>query len=442
MPSGDKNYCLFHPKITGILSPKPRRFITTFLQAYNRIAFLLHETVEKPMRKTLLQLPATKDNGALLITAEVKNKVAYLSIDGYIGRWGDASSTNLKNNVKTLKDEGANTAELYLNTEGGDCFQATEMCNILDDSFGQENITVKVGALAASAGTKILVHYRKNASCKKNSRFMIHKPSMYIGGNEDKIKAQLKLLENLTAEYKAEYAESFGMTEDEVEKLWVNDYWMDSKEAKEKGMVASIENDTVAIDTEARMKLVAAGDPNIPEPPKQPETNPKTENMNTEVMALSLGLPKDATEAQIEAKVAELKKQADTATALQAKLDQQEKDGKAAKIKAMLDQAEADKKITGDQRPNLQAMAEASLEATEKFIAGMTPLEKIEVKADGKTPAASGQDPETKNWKYEDYAQAGTKGAELLAKLETEDPAAYKKLIDEAMPEENPEARH
>jgi hypothetical protein len=123
-------------------------------------------------------------------------------------------------------------------------------------------------------------------------------------------------------------------------------------------------------------------------------------------------------------------------------LDQKEKDTKAAKIKAMLDKGEADKKFTGDQRAHLEAMAETSLEATEKFIEGMTPIAKIEVKADGKNPAASGQDPETKDWKYEDYANAGAKGAELLAKLETEDPAAYKKLIDEAMPEENPEARH
>ncbi|MBK5213370.1 MAG: ATP-dependent Clp protease proteolytic subunit [Flavobacteriaceae bacterium] len=390
------------------------------------------------MRKTLLQLPATKDNGALLITAEVKNKVAYLSIDGYIGRWGDASTTNLKNNVKTLKDEGATTAEVYLNTEGGDCFQANEMCNILDDAFQKENVSLKVGALAASAGTKILVHYRKKASCKKNSRFMIHKPSMYIGGNEDKIKAQLKLLENITAEYKAEYAESFGMTEDEVEKLWVNDYWMDAKEAKKKGMVATIENDTLAIDTEARMKLVAAGDPNIPDPIIEPETNPKTENMNKEVLAASLGLPSTATEAEITAKIAENKAKAEQSVQLQAKMDQQEKDGKAAKITALLNKGEADKKFTGDQRANLQAMAEASFEATEKFIDALLPLEKIDINAAGKTHGATGANPDTKGWKYENYANAGAKGAELLAILETEDPVAYATILDEAMPELNP----
>lgn len=83
-------------------------------------------------------------------------------------------------------------------------------------------------------------------------------------------------------------------------------------------------------------------------------------------------------------------------------------------------------------------MAEANLEATEKFIEGMTPIAKIETKADGKTPAASGQDPETKGWKYEDYANAGAKGADLLAKLEVEDPAAHNALIEAAMPEQNP----
>lgn len=392
------------------------------------------------MRKTLLQLPATKDNGALLITAEVKNKVAELSIDGYIHPWADASAKNLKNEISKLKGEGATRAKLYINSEGGVCFQANEMVNNLDEAFGSENVEVIVGALAASAASFIVAKYNTRSTGKRNSQFMIHPPQGGLHGTAKKIKKEVKLLENMEAMYLAEYARAFNMTEAEVEALWADgDHWMNADEALKIGLISSIEDEDAEVTNQAQMALVAAARITAPQPQPQPQTqksNPKPNSMNTEVLAMSLGLPKDATEAQIEAKAAELKKQAETATTLQAKLDQQERDSKAAKITAMLAKAEAEKKITGDQRPNLQAMAEANFEATEKFIEAMMPIEPIAVTPTASTPASTSEIP--KDWKYEDYANAGAKGAQLLAQLETEDPAAYQKLIEQAMPEPNP----
>lgn len=395
------------------------------------------------MPKTLLQLPATKEHGALLITAEVKNKVAELTIDGYIHSWADASAKNLKNEITKLKGEGASTAKLHINTEGGNCFQANQMVNHLDEAFGPENVSVSVGALAASAGSYIVAKYNLRASGKTNSQYMIHPPSGVLRGTAKQVKKEVKLLENMEAMYISEYARAFNLTDAEVEALWADgDHWMNAAEALKIGLISSIEETDAPITAHTKMQLVAAAAPVIPAEPTPIITNPKPINMNTEVMAMSIGLPKDATEAQIEAKIAQLKKQADTATDLQAKLDQQEKDGKAAKITAMLDTAEAAKKFTGDQRANLQAMAEASLEATEKFIEAMLPVEAIAVTPDAKAPGATGADPDTKAWKYEDYANAGAKGTDLLAALEENDPAAYAALISEAMPEPNPVANH
>lgn len=67
--------------------------------------------------------------------------------------------------------------------------------------------------------------------------------------------------------------------------------------------------------------------------------------MNKEVLAASLGLPSTATEAEINAKIADNKAKAEQAVQLQAKLDQQETDGKAAKITAMLNKGETDKSL-------------------------------------------------------------------------------------------------
>lgn len=342
----------------------------------------------------------------LEITAAVKNKTAYIGIKGSIYKWGSASSFDVEAVIRGYKKDGITKAELYINTNGGDCFEANEIVNLVSDNF--TDVTVRVGAVAASAGTYFLTQYYSTA--KRNSQFMIHKPMGNPSGNEDEIEAGLKLIKNITQDYKAAYAKKMGITETEVEKLWEKgDYWMTAKEAKAKGLIDAIEDEDEAIDASSRMLLVACGAPNVP----TIENNQnQIINMELSVLAVKLGLPSTATQAEVDAKLEAIQAKALKADGLvQAAADQKKADD-AKKVKALLDGAEKDKKITADQRAHFETMATANYEAAEAVINGMQSITAI---SEGIAPGATTEGEKGREkWTFADYQEKDPKGFDAL----------------------------
>ena len=344
----------------------------------------------------------------LVVAITAKNKIAYISITGRINRWNKASSADVESRIREYKDKKITTAEIYLNTEGGNVFEANEILNLIDDNF--ETITVKVGALCASAGTSFVTKYYTTA--KRNSQFMIHKPSAYIEGNEDEIKASLKMLTNVTAQYKSDYAKKMGITLSAVEDMWAKgDYWMTAKEALKKGLIDAIDDKDAPIDASAVAQLTACGAPTIPK--IETEHKSKPELMDKMKLIALLGLPADATDAQIEAAVKANAVAAASVDAMKLTAAATEKAQKDAKVIALLDGAEKDKKITPAQRAQYKNLADADFDSTAAVIKGMQPIgsiaDQLEGKKGGDLKAAH------KDWKYEDYQKNDTKAFEALS---------------------------
>lgn len=366
------------------------------------------------MKKPSFKIMAYAENKRtpLEITAVVKDKIAYLGIKGSIYRWNTASSVDIEAAIKGFKKDGITKAELYINTPGGDCFEANEIVNLVKDNF--TDVTVKVGAVAASAGTYFLTQWHSTA--KRNSQFMIHKPMGNPSGNEDEIAAGLKLIQNMTQDYKSAYASKMGITEQEIENLWMKgDYWMTAQEALKKGLIDAIEPADEPINAESRLQLVACGAPNIP---KIENNQNKNKTMELPVLAVMIGLPSDATQAQVNAKLAELKTKATQSDALvQAAADKAKVD-MAAKKKTVLDAAEVAKKITAKQRPHLEAM---ELEALEAFLKDAPSIKAI---SDIFEPGTKGENEGRDKWTYADYQEKDPKAFEAL------DESAQNKLIE------------
>ena len=161
-------------------------------------------------------IAATTARTPFNITAKAKDGIALITISGYISQWTKASSTDIAAVIAGFKEKGITEASVYINTEGGSVFEAIEINNLLEDNF--KTIKVRVGALAASAGTYFVAKYHTTA--KKNSQFMIHKPMGGVSGNEDQVAATLKILKNITNDYRTLYATKMGITEKAVDKLW------------------------------------------------------------------------------------------------------------------------------------------------------------------------------------------------------------------------------
>ena len=382
------------------------------------------------MSKSLIDIEGKVAGKNIVLTAEVKNKVAYLSIEGHIYEWGSASARSFKNAIKDLKTKSSKT-EIYINSPGGSCFEINEMANIVKKVYGASNVDIEVGALAASAATYFLAGFRKGKRrAKRNSQFMIHRPMSGFSGNAPQIRSKLVLLDNLEEDYRTEYAAAFGKTPKEIDSLWENDYWMNAEQALKLGLISEIEDEDEEIDASTRLLMVACGAPVIPEAKATPTiNNTETIDMDSKLLAAKLGLPSEATEAQINAALDAQKTKADTAEGLQSQLEAQEEETATARVKALLDQAELDKKITPQVRASYEALAKTDYAQVETIVKALTPIAKIEVngKAKGNAGASAEMTAEQKEWTYKDFAE--------------NDPEAFAAL-DEATQEKLIEAHH
>lgn len=231
-----------------------------------------------------------------IITASSSGSVLNLNIVGRI--YQDEVARVVKMHVDTALANGDTSALVYINSEGGSVFEAQEIVNELKRL---PSVKLRVGSLAASAATYIMCHFE--TECYESSQFMIHKPSSWLQGNEDQMKSELRAIENLTNTYRSAYATKMGKTEDEVEELWKNDYWMDAKEAKSHKLVSTIISEKLAVNESTIAMMVAVGCPVIP----TKDTNPNKENMSLIAIAAAIALPATSTEAEVLASVNALK---------------------------------------------------------------------------------------------------------------------------------------
>lgn len=349
---------------------------------------------------TIEALEVLAETYPLKLSVEAKGDTANISIIGAIYNFHNNSQW-FRAEIEKVKKDGAKNVDLYLNTPGGDVFEANEIGNIIDSFEG--DINGQGGALVASAGTYIASKC-KTFEMPENGKYMYHKPFGRIEGNEDEVASKLELLKSLTSDYRKTYAEQTIHSETEIEKNWVKgDVWLSATQAQKEGFITSVKK-KVKLTAEDASLIAACGAPNVPKIQNTNKT--ETKNMELSVLAVKIGLPSTATETQVDAKLDQLQKDASTAQGLvQAEADREKAD-KAAKKKAVLDKAEQEKKITAEQRPHLEGM---EIKALESFLAVQKPMAAISAQLD-----SQGKTTTRKNWTYADYVEQDAEAFEKL----------------------------
>ena len=143
----------------------------------------------------------------------------------------------------------------------------------------------------------------------------------------------------------------------------------------------------------------------------------KTKQMDQEKLALELGLPKDADEATINAKLAKLKGEAEEAETLR-----QERDTlRAARIETLVNAAIAEKKIGEDKKQQfLDLGGKIGADELKQTFDAMSPQVKLSnLVGSGGGGAAGGS---------AEYKKLSDVPSDELAKLREQNPAQYKKL--------------
>jgi ATP-dependent Clp protease, protease subunit len=349
----------------------------------------------------------------LTITAEAKEDIAEIRISGVIHQWQN-SSQEFKQQIDQLLAKGINNVTLYINTPGGSVFEANEIANEIKRFSG--TISGFGGALVASAGSYLAL-ICDTFEMAENGQYMYHKPMGMIAGNEDKVTADLKLLQNLTKQYRTAYAEKTGLSEDEIESRWSKgDVWLSAIEAKEQGFITAVSTKKEKITEDQKALFVACGAPNIPNVQSQKPVKMKNRN---ELIA-KLKLSADATDEQILEAVEKATAKASQVDALQtAQAATLQKQAETLVDKAIL----TDKKITADLREQYVKFAVSDLAGTTAILEAMPSIDKASAHLQPGETTASGRE----KWTLEDYQ---TQDPKALEKMMTEDPKAFAKLED------------
>lgn len=346
---------------------------------------------------------------SLQINITSEGTTGRVDIIGFISEWNRNNATDMRQRCQDLKDSGVTSCHVYLMTSGGDCFQANEIINILNEVFG--GYTSEGGALVASAGTYIMINASERTQAK-NGQFMIHKPMGGVSGNESEVENHLALLKNMTKTYYDAYVSVLKKPEADFKEKWNNgDFWMTAQEAKEWGFLTDIK-EPVKIDNDTAQAIRACGSPiEI-----KITNNHKNENeMSLQATALALGLSADATQEQINAKINENAKKVRDFEALQAKQ-------KADNIKSELDKAENEHRINATSRSKWEAKLNEDFEGTKSLLDSIQPVKKLSTSI---KPDAKGDG----TYQGKTFEQLQDENPELLAELQDENPDIFEGLF-------------
>lgn len=344
----------------------------------------------------------------LHITAKANGRQADIRIEGVIASFEGASAKDFGASIARLAAQGIQDAYVFVDSEGGSVLEAKRIVAAMRKLTGR--IIVEGGALVASAATYIAVK-ADEFRVRPDTAVMVHKPMVGVDGNEDEITSTLKAIKDITQEYRAAYAAKTGKTEDDVEALWAKgDKWMTGTEAVAEGLADGLmdeEAEEEGWDVEAVARIAACGCPDSKIPKARAANN--QEEMDIKAMRALLGMPEGATEAEVTARVNELKLANERHLAAAAELRKNE-------VRVILDKAVAERKLTEAHRASYEAKFTAAFDATKAEVEALSAAPKVaeEVRQGAASEAQSKAQTGRDGWSYKEWAEKDLKGLQAL----------------------------
>ena len=163
-----------------------------------------------------------------------------LEINGEIASesWFDDDVT-----PKLFKDElisGSGPITIWLNSPGGDCIAASQICSMLMDYPGE--VPVKIDGIAASAasviamaGTKVLM--------APTALMMVHNPMTMAWGDRSEMTKAIEMLDEVKESIVNAYEIKTGLSRAKISHLMDAETWMNANKAIELGFADDILTD-------------------------------------------------------------------------------------------------------------------------------------------------------------------------------------------------------
>ena len=130
--------------------------------------------------------------------------------------------------------------KMYINSPGGSVYDGLGILDTMD-FIKPDIITINTGLAASMAAVILCTGTKGKRKSLKRSRTMIHQPIGYTGyAQASDIEIDAKEINSLKKELYEIISENTGQKYDKVERDSDRDYWMNSKEAKDYGIIDEI----------------------------------------------------------------------------------------------------------------------------------------------------------------------------------------------------------
>lgn len=364
-------------------------------------------------------------------SAERKGRTLRLVMSGIIDVQGRNSSAMLAERLGELQD--GDTLEVVLrNLYGGNVYEGTTMYH---DLVALKPRMVVDGVCASMAVPIMLAGAQVHAS--KHSRLMLHRVQGVIAGDADQIAQYATQTQEVEDELVAIIAQRTGMKEADVRATYMvtgKDTWLTAEQALKAKLVDKVTSGSLLYRAPEDRELEEATDPeallaSLTNCMKPTGTTGQPKPMNKEQLK-ALGLSEDATEAQVNAAIAELNAKAKRGDELQRERDQEAETEATQLIEAALQQ----NRLTKDQADELKGQVKAApamaLKMVKTVVNAAVPHQPVKDllrtgaaagAATGAQQAAAGRE----GWDYKRWAKEDPRG---LQRMQAENPAQFNAL--------------
>ena len=153
--------------------------------------------------------------------------------------------------------------ELYINSQGGDVFEAMQIYNALRRHSRNHSVKVYVDGLSASAAS-YLMFGGSELLVPKNATIMIHKPTTFVWGDADELRTSANALDVIQSSIESIYTDNAkSISAVQIRHLVDNTTWMTGSDFADKFKCTLIDelpddkavNNKVLIDFKARVEF-------------------------------------------------------------------------------------------------------------------------------------------------------------------------------------------
>lgn len=155
------------------------------------------------------------------------------------GTIDDKAARKAVTHLLALAEDGDEPINLYISSPGGHVESGDMVHDMI--KFIKPEVRCIGSGWVASAGALIFIGAeKKHRYCLPNTRFLLHQPSGGIGGSATDMLIQAEQISKMRERFDKLFAEATGQTAKRISNDTQRDFWLNTDEAQEYGLLGSV----------------------------------------------------------------------------------------------------------------------------------------------------------------------------------------------------------